>query len=331
MRQPGLPILGGMKYAFLTAVLALSAQAAAQTSGPARTVNIGMGYIPNVQFTPFYVADKLGYFRAEGLNVKFQHGYINELMPLLLQGKLDFVVGDPEDAIFARNQGAPVRYVMAMYQKTPVTVFSLKPLNSPADLKGKTVGIPGPFGSSYNAIQAVLSEARLENGRDVKLATIGYTQLDALRAGRVDAAVGYINNDVVQLRAGGAKVYTLDLSQAYPMTGVGLITTDSVLGGDLGKKVVRASQRGLKFTLGSPAQAFKTAQPVFGATGGSLDVLKASLPLMSSSFTAQSGLGANNPANWTKAVAALVKQGKLPASARASDFYTNSLISRTLK
>lgn len=298
-------------------------------SAPARTVNIGLGYVPNVQFTPFYVADKLGYFKAEGLNVKFQHGYVNELMPLLLQGKLDFVVGDPEDAVFARSQGADVRYVMAMYQKTPVTVFSLKPLNSAADLRGKTLGIPGPYGSTYNAVQALLGSAGLEG--DVRLANIGFTQLDAVRAGRVDAAAGYVNNEVVQLRAGGQKVYTLDVTSAYPMVGVGLITAGKTLSGDLARKVVRASQRGLKFTLSDPARAFKVAQPVFGATGGTLDILRASVPLMGSAYTSQHGLGASDPAAWAKAVAALVKQGKLAAGAKATDFYTNTLISKTVK
>lgn len=316
-----------MKRFLVTFLLTTLGTASAQN----RTVTIGLGYLPNVQFTPFYVADKLGYFKAEGLSVKYQHGFINELMPLLLQGKLDFVVGDPEDVIFARNQGAPVKYIMAMYQKNPVTVFSTKPLNSAADLKGLTVGIPGPYGSSYNAIQAVLDEANLQDVKDVKLATIGYTQLDAVRGGRVDAAVGYINNEVVQLRATGTKVSTLDLSGAYPMVGAGLITVDRNLSSDLAKKVVRASQRGLKFTVANPTQAFKTAQPVFGKTGGTLDVLKASTPLMSSVYTAQNGLGGNNPTGWTKAVAALVKLGKLPAGTKATDFYTNSLISKTLR
>lgn len=320
-----------MRRFFLTslALLGASLAGAQAQSAPARTVTIGLGYVPNVQFTPFYVADKLGYFRAEGLNVKFQHGYVNELMPLLLQGKLDFVVGDPEDAVFARSQGADVRYVMAMYQKTPVTVFSLKPLNSAADLRGKTLGIPGPYGSTYNAVQALLDSAGLE--KDVRLANIGFTQLDAVRAGRVDAAAGYVNNEVVQLRAQGQKVYTLDVTGAYPMVGAGMITTGKNLSGDLARKVVRASQRGLKFTTSDPARAFKLAQPVFGNAGGGLDILRASVPLVASSYTAQYGLGASDPAAWTKAVAALVKQGKLPAGARATDFYTNTLISKTVK
>ncbi|MVN85906.1 ABC transporter substrate-binding protein [Deinococcus sp. HMF7620] len=303
----------------------------ATTAAAQRTVTIGLGYNPDVQFTPFYVADKLGYFGAEGLKVTYQHGYVSQLLPLLLQGKLDFVVGDPEDAIFARNQGADVRYIMTMYQKNPVTVFSLSPLNSAADLKGKAVGLPGPFGSSYHALQALLDSANLTEGRDVRLANIGFTQVDAVRAGRVDAAVGYANNDVLQLaRTSGKRVYTLDISGAYPMVGVGLMGSGKSLQGDLAKKVVRAAQRGLKFTVADPARAFKLAQPVFGASG-SLDVLRASTPLMTGPYTQTAGLGAMNPAAWTKAVAALVKQGKLPAGAKASDYYTNAFISKTLK
>ncbi|WP_425146106.1 ABC transporter substrate-binding protein [Deinococcus sp.] len=295
-------------------------------------MNIGLGYVPNVQFTPFYVADKLGYFKAEGLNVKYQHGYISELMPLLLQGKLDFVVGDPEDAIFAKVQGADVRYVMAMYQKVPVTVFSLpaKNISSVADLKSKVVGIPGPFGSSYFAFEALLDAANLKE-TDLKLASIGFTQLDAVRGGKVDAAVGYINNEVVQLAAGGVKANTLDVTAAYPMVGVGLMTQQKTLSADIAKRVVRAVQRGLKFTVVSPAQAFKVAQPVFGAGGGGLDVLRASLPLISSPMTAANGLGYSDPAAWNKAVAYLQKAGKVPGSFKPSDFYSNALINKTLK
>ncbi|MDB5044432.1 MAG: sulfonate transporter substrate-binding protein [Deinococcus sp.] len=319
-----------MKRAVLT-TLALFAAATASAQTAPRTVNIGLGYIPNVQFTPFYVADTLGYFKAEGLSVKYQHGFVSELMPLLLQGKLDFIVGDPEDAVFARNQGAPVKYIMAMYQKIPVTVFGTKPLNSVADLKGKTLGIPGPFGSTYNAVQALLDSAGLKEGSDVKLASIGFTQLDAVRAGRVDAAAGYVNNEVVQLRAAGTRVYTLDVTAAYPMVGVGLITVDKNLKTDLARKVVRASQRGLKFTVTDPARAFKVAQPTFGAGGGTLDILRASTPLMTGAFTRANGIGASDPTAWNKAVAALIKQGNLPAGAKATEFYTNTLVSKTIR
>ena len=319
--------------------LGLSAGAGAQFAGPGKgaaapggarpVVTIGLGYIPNVQFTPFYVAETLGYYREAGFDVKFQHGYVTELMPLLLRGKLDFVVGDPEDAVFARQQGAPLKYVMAMYQKSPVTLFSLSPLN---DLRGKTLGVPGPFGSSYHALQALLASRKLSAGRDVKLVTIGFTQQEAVRTGRVSAATGYLNNDVVLLgRATGRRVYTLDLSAAYPMVGVGLITQEKTLNTARARAIVRASQRGLSYTLKSPAQAYALARPRFGEAGGDLGILKASLPLMTSAYTRQRGLGALDPAAWRGAVAALVQQGKLPAGTKPETFYSNALIDPALR
>ena len=326
---------------FLSAALTLSLltasavePAAAQTAAvqPLTTVRIGLGYIPNVQFTPFYVANRLGYFKAEGLNVEYQHGYVSDLMPLLLQGKLDFVVGDPEDAVFTRVAGQPVKYIMALYQKVPATVFSLasKNIRSAADLKGKTIGIPGPFGQTYFALGALLDAANLKES-DVKLASIGFTQLEAVRGGRVDAAVGYVNNEVVNLKAAGVPINTLDVTAAYPMVGVGLMTTEKNLSGDLAKKVVRASQRAMRLTINDPARAYKIGLNDFKSGGGSLAVLQASIPLMQSALTRAGGLGYSDPAAWTKAIGYLQKQGKVPASAKASDFYSNAAISKTLK
>ena len=317
--------------AALTLGLLSAAPAQAQTAAP-RTVHIGLGYVKNVQFTPFYVANRLGYFGAEGLKVEYQHGYVSELMPLLIQGKLDFVVGDPEDAIFARAAGLPVKYIMAMYQRIPATVFSLKAKNirSAADLKGKIIGIPGTFGSTYFALEALLNSANLKDS-DVKLASIGFTQLEAVRGGRVDAAVGFVNNEVVNLKAAGITPNTLDVTAAYPMVGAGIITTDKMLGTDLAKKVVRASQRGLKFTITDPARAFKIGQKDFGSGGGSLAVLKASVPLMQSAATKTNGLGFSDPAAWSKAVAFLQQQGKVKATFKASDFYSNAAVSGAVK
>lgn len=323
-------MLNTVKWFVLSAALLASA-ASAQASGPQaarQTVNIGLGYIPNVQFAPFYSAAKEGYFAREGLNVNFKHGYVSELMPLLLQGKLDFVVGDAEDAIFARAQGAKVKYVLAMYQKLPVTVFSLPKagIQTPADLKGKTIGIPGTFGSSYFALQALLSANKLTE-QDVKLAPIGFTQLEAVRAGRVDAAVGYVNNEVVQLRAGGVRPNTLDVTAAYPMTGVGLITTEKTLSGDLARKVVRAAQRGIAFTVRAPEKAFANSRAYIGSAGGGLDVLRASVPLMRGGAV----MGEINPTNWARAVAFLQGGKRLPEGAKATDFYSNAYLDKSVK
>jgi len=63
------------------AVVALSAcgstSAAGQTSS-LKPVTIGLTYVPNIQFAPFYVADALGYYKDAGLKVTLRHHAANE-------------------------------------------------------------------------------------------------------------------------------------------------------------------------------------------------------------------------------------------------------------
>src|SRR5690242_11692806 len=45
------------------------------TTGPLTKLTLAMGYIPSVQFAPFYVAQEKGYFRDAGLDVTFRYGF----------------------------------------------------------------------------------------------------------------------------------------------------------------------------------------------------------------------------------------------------------------
>src|SRR5215510_3548306 len=43
-------------------------------------VTIALGYNPDVQFAPFYVALNKGYYAKEGLDVTFKHGIVPDLI-----------------------------------------------------------------------------------------------------------------------------------------------------------------------------------------------------------------------------------------------------------
>lgn len=243
------------QWVFLVLALVLSL-------AQAEKVRVGLGYVPDVQFAPFYAGVVEGIYAKRGLEVEFQHGFASELYPLLAQGKLDFVVADAEDVIALRAQGIPLKYVMALYQSVPNALFSLaeKNIKSVRDLKGKTIGMPGMFGVSLTSLQAMLRAAGLKES-DVKIVTIGFTQAEAVVQGRVDVAMGFINNEPVFLQRQGVKLNVIPAGPYNRSPGNGVISTDKVLeNADLVRRFLAASQEAMALTLANPRQAFEDAK-----------------------------------------------------------------------
>src|SRR4051812_40949000 len=73
-----------------------------------REVTMAMPYIPNVQFAPFYLADKKGYYAAEGLKVTFDYNFQTDVVERVTQGSVQFGNGSGPDVLLARSQGRPV-------------------------------------------------------------------------------------------------------------------------------------------------------------------------------------------------------------------------------
>ncbi|MEZ4614198.1 MAG: ABC transporter substrate-binding protein [Caldilineaceae bacterium] len=108
-------------------------------------------------------------------------------MKLVGVNELQFMIGSGDQVVLGRAQGLPVRYVMNWYTKFPVVIFAKQSAQivEPRDLAGKTIGIPGPFGASYVAFRGILEAAGLTEA-DVKLESIGFTQVAAISADTVD-------------------------------------------------------------------------------------------------------------------------------------------------
>ena len=300
-------------------------------------VRVGLGYLPDVQFAPFYAALERGFYADNGLDVEFQHGFTSELYPLLAQDKLDFVVGDAEDVVTLRAQD-PERtrfiYVMALFQRVPNAVFSLAEQNitRPEDLAGKTLGIPGLFGSSYTAFQALLRAADLTE-QDVTAEQIGFTQLEAVVSGRVDAALGFVNNEPLVLEAQGVAVNVIPVGPYDPAPGSGVIATDEKLAeGDLVERFVAASQQGVAFTLANPRGAFEVSKTfVENLDEARFTVLEATLPLWRSPYSRANGIGSTDPAKWRGLLELLKSTGRLETDLPAKTFFSNAYLSPNIR
>ncbi len=308
-----------------------SATASVATSA-ADAVKLGVGFVPNVQFAPFYVGIDKGFFAAEGINLELAYGFENDYLKLVGVGELPFMIGSGDQVVLGRAQGLPVRYVANWYTRFPVVVFA-KPtagIEQPADLRGKTIGIPGPFGASYVALRGLLEAGGLTE-QDVKLASIGFTQAAAVSQDQVDAAVDYAVNGPVVLALQGITTTAIALDPFLTVPANGLVTNEKTIqdNPDLVARMARALQHSVAYTLANPDEAFAISLkfvPEAGGDNAATDraVFDASLPY----WTPKPGTqpGATTEAAWQAAAEFMQRIGLVDVLVPAADLFTNRFV-----
>ncbi len=222
--------------AMLTALIAVVAACGGfafdRPATPAPTpLKVGLGYIPSVQFAPFYLAQQRGWYAAEGLDVTVENKIDPDLVTLVGQGAIDVGVADGTSVIPAVSQGIPIQYIATIYGTYPSIVFSKTSsgIDTAADLAGKKIGIPGKYGSSWVMLQALLGSVQL-TPEDVTIVEYpDFGQGVAVQAGAVDAATGFANNEPVQLERGGEQATVLHVDRIVALPGPGLIAGTAAL------------------------------------------------------------------------------------------------------
>ena len=305
------------------------------TSGPSSSggsnltnVSIGLGYIPDIQFAPFYVAQSKGYYRAAGLNVTFHHGIVNDLIGSMVLGHDNLVFASGDEVMVARSKNLPVVDVSTIFQRYPVSI--IVPANSPiktlADLKGHTIGSPGPFGATYVGLLALLYHAHLSLS-DVHVESIGFTQVTALYTHKVDAVVGYSNNEPLQLRSKGMAVRTFDVSDYQPLVSNGIITTQDTYRAQpqMVRGFVQATLKGLKDVIADPSGALQISKsyiPGLTNTTQAMNVLQATIPV----WQGKGKLGYNDSATWQSMESFMVALKMIKPISDLSQAYTNQTV-----
>ncbi len=295
-------------------------------------LELAMGYIPSVQFTPFYVALQKGYYRDEGLDVKFRYGFESDLVKLVGTDELQFLIGSGDQVILGRSQGLPVVYVMEWYRRFPVVVFAPQSagIETPADLEGRRVGIPGLFGASYVGWKGLVDAAGIDETK-VNLQSIGFTQAAAVKDGVVDAAVDYSVNGPVQLRLAGDEVNEIFVADYMDLPSNGIISNDKTVAEkpELVAKFVRATLHGLQDTLDDPDAAFAIALeqvPEAGADETARQTNRAIFDASVDLWRTDGVLGMSDPARWAEAAAFMEAAGLIPAGVDPTTLYTNQFI-----
>ena len=188
----------------IAAAISLAASTAAQAQIEKRDVHIAVGGQASFYYLPITIAERHGYFKDEGLNIKisdFAGGAV--ALRAVVGGSADVVSGAYEHTISLQSKKQYFQAFVAQGRLPQIAfgVASTKAgsVKSFKDLKGLKVGVSAPGSSTHNLVKQLLSKGGLDPNKDVAVIGVGLgaTAINALKSGQIDAIS---NTDPVMTR-----------------------------------------------------------------------------------------------------------------------------------
>lgn len=179
-----------MRLSLLLPILAVLAVAAA------RAEPITIAIVPSVPAASTLIAEEKGYFRDAGLDVKIERiDSMGKAVAFLAANHVQVAQGGLNAGIFnAIGQGLPVILALdggstPLYHKIVVRRGLADRIKTPADLKGRTIGLSAPGSTSMYELALTLATAGLTL-KDVEVKHLAFSQMaTALANGALDAAL----------------------------------------------------------------------------------------------------------------------------------------------
>ncbi|MEA2906984.1 MAG: sulfonate transport system substrate-binding protein [Alphaproteobacteria bacterium] len=176
--------------------LALAAVVTAPAQGQTlekKQITLGVGGKTALYYLPLTIAERLGHFKEQGLDVTindFRGGA--QSLQALVGGSVDVVTGAYEHTIRMQAKGQDVRAVIEL-GRFPAIVLGVRKARaaayrSPADLKGMKIGVSAPGSSTNFLVWYLMAKAGLKPADASYIGVgIGPSAIAAITRGEIDA------------------------------------------------------------------------------------------------------------------------------------------------
>src|SRR3989475_5254693 len=199
--------------ATLAVLLPYAAQAQGKPEKP--KVSIAVGGKAAFYYLPLTIAEQLGYFKDEGLDVEisdFEGG--SKALQAVVGGSADVVSGAWENTIDQQPKGLQMQgfVLQGRYPAISVGLAKANAANykSPKDLKGMKIGVSAPGSSTNRMVLHLLAKDGLK-GDDVSIIGVGTSSgaIAAIKSGQIDA-VSNVDPLMTMLESSGDVVLIAD-------------------------------------------------------------------------------------------------------------------------
>ena len=178
-------------------------------------LTIGVGGKPLIYYLPLTIAERNGYFKAEGLDVEildFPGGA--KALQALLGGSVDIVSGAYEHTISQQAKGQAIEALVLQGRYSGIVLALTKAKaamwKSPADLNGMKVGVTAPGSSTNMFVNILLAKANLKpDAASIIGVGAGAGAVAIMKRGEIDA-MSNLDPVISQLESDGTVVPVID-------------------------------------------------------------------------------------------------------------------------
>ncbi len=225
--------------------------------------NFLLNWYANPYHTPLFVAQTLGYYEEEGVKLAlYEPTDPSDVTEAVGVGAMDLGLKAMIHTLAARAKGFPVVSLGTLLDEPPTGLIALKSsgIQTFHDIVGKRIGYIGEFGKKIIDDLARLAGIDPSSYETVR---VGMNVTDAILRGKIDAGIGFINFQKVELEYLRGEAILLRIDQ---LAGLGCCCFCSIQfiaredfvreNPEVIKGFLRATQRGAAFTVEEPEKAF---------------------------------------------------------------------------
>lgn len=304
--------------------------AQAQTP-PMTKLAFRLDWKPGGSHAPFYLGKERGYYAAEGIDLTIIGGSgSSDAVKQLGAGAIDMALIDGLVLVQAAEQRVPVKAVAGYYQRTPISLISLK-AKPVTDIKQLASGVKigsKRASSTSQGLAALLAVNKID-AKSVNVVDIGFG-VAPLLVGQVDALMGFTMNEAIEAEKAGMPVNELLIAD-YGVTAYGLTlsASDKFIAANpaLVRAFVRATRKATMESAAHPSEALAAMAKSVSEfdTVRETMVFEKTKPFWSVRGKALASFGTLTAADWQQTIGTAQRVGLVEAAPAVKDVYAEGL------
>jgi NitT/TauT family transport system substrate-binding protein len=293
---------------YLIAAAAAAIPALSWGQGRPEKITVASWSKPITEVMPLLVDSDLGFYRARGIELAYVPGNGGgDAIRNILSGQADVAFTDPGSLFAALDKGERLRAIYDIYPQNVFNVVALRKsgIRTPADLKGKKIGVYSLASGTRQNLQVLLHQVGLRES-DVTVVVTGLLNFAPLLQGQVDATAATDTGLAIGRRRGLVDLEVIEVGKYLSVSSDLFVVREEVYQQrkDALRRFLHAYRDAAAWMMVQPAEAARLA--LVRAIDGTdpelaLEVIRLRNAASVSEANRRAGLGAMDVASLQKA------------------------------